>query len=401
MQTGRCDGGFALVITLVLLALLVLAIYALGALSRVGTEVSATGIYQLRARQHALLGVSQALGALQRKAGADDRLTGMAGIAGVPAGPNQPARHWAGTWDGQGGLIGWLASGTDGAGLPALAGADAIALVAQGSLGAERRDQEHVRALRLPVNVSTRDRPSVRLGGYAWGVLDEGVKLSAVTPESAHAIDALIRLSPDAPLLENTLSYEQIALVPAAVSAAQVAGDLRGNFHAVTRTHHGLAGATPVPGRLNVNTTSQPFWRGVAATYNRLKSDTSPALSPAAFADAITARLTQADATVGKAANGPYGTVDQFLGSRALDEAVAAGGGELTDFGEILGPWLTVRSDTFRVRAYGEAANPADSAVIEATAWCEAIVQRVKEEPGASSGRFIITYFRWLGVDDL
>lgn len=400
-RPGRTERGFALVITLVLLALLVLAVYALSALSRVGAEVSATGTYQMQARQHALLGLGQALGALQCQAGADDRLTGMAGISGIPAGPNQPARHWAGAWDRHGVFAGWLASGADGAAIPGLNGADSLALVAHGSLGAERINQEHVRALRLPVIVHTRDRSSVRLGSYAWVALDEGVKLSVVLPASQHAIDAFIPLSPEAPLLSNTLSYEQIALVPTSVTATRLAGDLRANFHALGRMHRGLVGATPVPGLLNVNTSSNPFWRGVAATYNRLKPTSAPALSPPAFADAMTVRLTQADPDAGKALNGPYPSVELFLGSGALNDAVEAGGGTISDFSEVMRPWLAVRSDTFRVRACGEAVNPADAAVIEATAWCEAIVQRVKDDPGAASGRFIITYFRWLGADDI
>jgi hypothetical protein len=44
----------------------------------------------------------------------------------------------------------------------------------------------------------------------------------------------------------------------------------------------------------------------------------------------------------------------------------------------ILGPVLTVRSDTFLVRAYGDAVNPATGAV-ESRAWCEAMVQRVPD----------------------
>lgn len=43
-----------------------------------------------------------------------------------------------------------------------------------------------------------------------------------------------------------------------------------------------------------------------------------------------------------------------------------------------LGPQLTVRSDTFRIRAYGETRDPGGTRVI-AQAWCEAIVQRVPD----------------------
>lgn len=389
-------------LTVVLLALLVLVTYALSVLSRVGSEVAATGNYQVQAREHALLGLSQAIGALQRFAAEDDMLTGMAGITGLPAGPNQPARHWCGVWDRDGGLFRWLASGADDTGLiPALNTADAWTLVASGALGADGSEKEHVRVLRVPVTMNTRDRSSVPVGSHAWWVGDEGVKLSAVLPAERHAIDALVSVEPDAPLLANVMSYEQVALVPAGVTPTALAGQLRSNFHALGRSHLSVTGTVAVEGRLNINTTSRPFWRGVAATYNRLKPGGAPTISPVAFADALIERFPAADPGAGKLANGPYPSVDLFLNSAALTAAIGAAGGSLQDFGDVMRPRLAVRSDTFRVRAYGDAVNPSDPSRREAGAWCEAIVQRVKDSPGNSAGRFIITYFRWLGPDDI
>ena len=78
--------GFALVLTVVLLALLVLALLALSVLSRVGADIAGSATYQTRARQHALLGLQAGLGELQRLAGDDTAVTGMAGITGVAAG---------------------------------------------------------------------------------------------------------------------------------------------------------------------------------------------------------------------------------------------------------------------------------------------------------------------------
>ncbi len=43
-----------------------------------------------------------------------------------------------------------------------------------------------------------------------------------------------------------------------------------------------------------------------------------------------------------------------------------------------LGSFLTVRSDTFKIRAYGEIRNPI-SGVVESKAWCEMVVQRTPE----------------------
>ena len=43
-----------------------------------------------------------------------------------------------------------------------------------------------------------------------------------------------------------------------------------------------------------------------------------------------------------------------------------------------LGSFLTVRSDTFKIRAYGEIRNPV-SGVVESKAWCEMVVQRTPD----------------------
>ena len=83
-----------------------------------------------------------------------------------------------------------------------------------------------------------------------------------------------------------------------------------------------------------------------------------------------------------------------------------------------LAPVLTPRSDTFLVRTYGEAINPATNAT-EGRAWCEAVVQRVPEyldsldapevspldlasEVNRTGGRrFKVISFRWLTRADI
>ena len=83
-----------------------------------------------------------------------------------------------------------------------------------------------------------------------------------------------------------------------------------------------------------------------------------------------------------------------------------------------LAPVLSPRSDTFLVRTYGEAINPATSAA-EGRAWCEALVQRVPEyldavdapevspidlssEINRTGGRrFKVISFRWLTRADI
>jgi hypothetical protein len=399
------ESGFALVITLVLLGLLVLALYALGASGRVGSGVAATGIFETQARQNALLALDAAVGELQRQAGADDALTGMAGLAGVPPGAGNPSRHWCGVWDASGQFRGWLAGGVNGATIPVLNGTDSIPLLANGALGADGTDKEHVRASLVPVVLVAADGASFPQGRFAWWVGDEGVKLSAVVPEAEapvvgakHAVDELIAaLSPTDPDLAKVEAYAQLALVP---SPALTPGQLQSNLHALGRTHHAWSGSTRLAGLLNVNTTSHRFWRGVGATYNRLRPSDPLTLSLSTFANRLRDNLAAATGS-GKSAGGPFHSVDAFLNSDPLAGALAGSGVMPTEFGDAMRPWLTVRSDTFRVRAYGDALNPSDASRTEATAWCEAIVERVKDAPAAPTGRFVITYFRWLGPEDI
>ncbi len=92
------------------------------------------------------------------------------------------------------------------------------------------------------------------------------------------------------------------------------------------------------------------------------------------------------------------------------------------DLLQALAPQLTVRSDTFTIRAYGDARNKTGDVV--ARAWCEAVIQRVPDpydstqplasspiifdapsaltHPGGSFGRkFVLQSFRWLAKDEI
>ncbi len=103
--------------------------------------------------------------------------------------------------------------------------------------------------------------------------------------------------------------------------------------------------------------------------------------------------------------------------SKAVEGNTGAGApGEISQ-GDILsaiGAFISVRSDTFRIRAYGDARD-ADGSVI-ARAWCEATVQRLPEyvdqndppeiAPVSAANqifgrRFSIVAFRWLGQDEV
>ncbi|MGE9269707.1 MAG: hypothetical protein ACQKBU_02805, partial [Verrucomicrobiales bacterium] len=83
------------------------------------------------------------------------------------------------------------------------------------------------------------------------------------------------------------------------------------------------------------------------------------------------------------------------------------------DLLQSIGPALTVRSDTFTIRAYGNSLSSSGETVSEA--WCEAVVQRMPEpvnpdesglnpemDEGVDFGRRIVmTKFRWLSRDEI
>jgi hypothetical protein len=154
----------------------------------------------------------------------------------------------------------------------------------------------------------------------------------------------------------------------------------------------------------------------------------------AALANAIVARLRQGF-PVGKAANTPFASLNDFASSGLLQASLDATtinvgktpGVDPDHFGQndvlaLLAPVLTTRSDTFLIRAYGDVQNPVTSTptspVIEGRAWCEAVVQRVPDYVDASQDpatppsvlnatnrsfgrRFRVVTFRWLSPDDI
>jgi hypothetical protein len=114
---------------------------------------------------------------------------------------------------------------------------------------------------------------------------------------------------------------------------------------------------------------------------------------------------------------GPSPALPWPAASQGHVSTLAPGWLSQADLLAILGPVLTARSDTFLVRAYGDAANPATGNV-ESCAWCEAVVQRVPDyvdagdpadatvdtlgEPNRIYGRrFQIVRFRWLSASDV
>ena len=83
-----------------------------------------------------------------------------------------------------------------------------------------------------------------------------------------------------------------------------------------------------------------------------------------------------------------------------------------------IAPYLTTRSDTFVIRAYGDAVNPFDATEVVARAYCEVLVQRVHQKhpsepdvsdpmtiaganPGEFGRQFRVIAFRWMMGDEI
>jgi Tfp pilus assembly protein PilX len=410
--------GFALVITLALLALLILAVLALSALVRVNGQMAEAGNYQVQARQHALLALDQALNELQRHAGPDDRVTGMAGIAGVEATATSNTRYWCGVWrESDGAFLTWLTSGAINA---TSAGTDTIELVSAGSVGASSSTSQNVEkqtviAGKLPVVVAeTPGSPGVpaTVGKFAYVVIDEGVKISAYSPASLVAAGAAIptissgvltnqlrlktAIESNAASLPRVISFEQLALLSTTVTPSV----LQDTFHYVTLTTKSVLAEGLGAGNVNVNTTNTLTWRSILDSYNAVPGVTSiSAANVTSRGRAIGNNFAAADA--GKPADAPF---TSLAGLSTYLETIfpPTASPNATEILTALEGMLTVRSDTFRIRAYGEALNRSGSGKPEGRAFCEASVQRTPDPaPNGMGRRFVVTYFRWLGPEDI
>ena len=90
----RRVSGFALLITITLLAFLVLLLVSLASLTRVETQVADNGRQLAQARQNALLAVNIALGQLQKFTGPDQRTTARADIDSALANVTNANGRW-------------------------------------------------------------------------------------------------------------------------------------------------------------------------------------------------------------------------------------------------------------------------------------------------------------------
>jgi len=182
-RSGRARGGFALLLTVTLLALVALLILSLATLTRIETATAANSRRMAEARQNALLALHVAIGRLQRCAGADRRVTARADLLAESAG--NP--YWTGVWDAASTSrtpLTWLVSGNE---------ADPLALTPDLPAAPDPAPgNESVWLLRSPVGAAAQRIKLERrplsaaglpgfdgarvVGHYAWWVGDEGVK---------------------------------------------------------------------------------------------------------------------------------------------------------------------------------------------------------------------------------
>ncbi|MFA6288969.1 MAG: hypothetical protein WC661_16430 [Opitutaceae bacterium] len=175
-KTGE-NRGFALLITVTLLAFLVLLLVSLSTLTRVETQVANNSQQLAGARQNALMAMNIALGRLQQLAGPDQRVTGTAELV---AGANAAKQKWTGVWKWDSAAPtnpAWLvstaapssATGTASA-TSALPATGTVSLVGAGT-GAEVKVETQAIANAVPGLSGT---PTI--GNFAYWVGDEGVK---------------------------------------------------------------------------------------------------------------------------------------------------------------------------------------------------------------------------------
>ena len=193
------SGGFALIITLALMALLTLLVVGLLSLSSISLRVASQGAALATARANARLALMLALGELQKSAGPDRRITARADIlderianpqiTGVwesseikATPPPTAADYKMAAKDAK--FQAWLVSHPDllatrQAGFARREVASPVTLWGRGTLGDKAIIRGQVTATKVPVAaLPAKSMP----GGLAWAVLDEGLKARVNTP---------------------------------------------------------------------------------------------------------------------------------------------------------------------------------------------------------------------------
>lgn len=221
---SRQVGGFALVLALSVMSLMLLVLLSMSALVEVEQRSSEQQRSKLAAEQQALLGLQIALGELQEQLGLDQRVSAPASILDAAGSYAQP--DWVGVWadpdvlaasavddpNDDPALLNWLVSGNAGhaptapppyvpdVGLSGLPAAQRITLVDGGAASAAR-------AVAAPlVDLDPADAPA---GGYAYWVGGEGVK-AHISSSPVDFADRVTDADPSLALLPQQSSIQNL-----------------------------------------------------------------------------------------------------------------------------------------------------------------------------------------------
>jgi hypothetical protein len=318
--------GFALLVTIVLVALLVLVLVGLATFTRVETQVADNSQKQEVARQHALTAMNIALGRLQEGAGPDTKITVVADTVG---GVTNGRRKWTGVWDGSGAALTdyqWLVSGSqlpDGAGLiaenlmpgysssatpPDSARYATLVTMQSGTGTATFRDENRVNVLLENFEVPENKIPGLNasvttgraIGRFGYWVGDEGVKASMALPlqtnlptyepydtatarrilrtqvpmgpqdfvtDAASSSSAALGFDPQfngASPMKAFVARAQGGMLQAVPSVASLSDQWRDNFHNWTTISYGVLAKTSGTGGLKEDLSRDPTLLGNA-----------------------------------------------------------------------------------------------------------------------------------------
>jgi hypothetical protein len=209
------EGGFALLMVVVLLSFIVVLLVGLAAYTRIETSIAGNSQRQAQARENALLALNVAVGQLQRYAGPDTRVTATAQNFG---GINN-TRYYTGVWPTDPAAypendplkpLTWLVSGNEflqpdtsesaapGSMIPnslkitpAAPGARTVDLIGRISTGSTSRTNyvaaplSDIQARGVPGTAVNTDTV---IGRYAWWVGDQGVKAPVAVADTSSAV---------------------------------------------------------------------------------------------------------------------------------------------------------------------------------------------------------------------
>ena len=181
-------GGFAVLLTLLLVTLFALLLMALAVFTKVETRISDNTLKQAQARQNARMALNIALGQLQKYAGPDTRVTATAEAFGAASGTSRYTGVWDSSVPGPAPLT-WLVSGNEGANpldvTPAGAG-NPVELVGANSSGTVNDiivPKQAITSANVPGQAG-----GITTGNYAWWVGDQGVKAAVSLPDHTEGI---------------------------------------------------------------------------------------------------------------------------------------------------------------------------------------------------------------------